>query len=199
MLGMCQASTCSHRDARNMVVSTEPSGCSCVCSHQTEKRQVGAQQDLAVTCASCETCPFFGSVESLAERMKKPLFECTVLMAQSIGVGCARVTSRCVFFCVCAACWCLVLWCVQSVECCVCVESACLYVFRVRVWWCEVCMLSLNTSPWVRGQTRHDHTHPPNHNTQTKHPIFQNFQEIGGSAQRKEKLLFVPPVPPTVT
>ena len=60
MLGrMChQASTSSHRDARGMVVSTELCSCTRVCTHQMEKRQVGAQQAFAITCATCETCQF---------------------------------------------------------------------------------------------------------------------------------------------
>ena len=65
-------------DAHGMAVSTERSSCTCVCMHQTEKRQVGAQQDLTVTCASCETCPFFGVAKSVVEHMKKQLFEFTV-------------------------------------------------------------------------------------------------------------------------
>ena len=133
-------------------------GCSCVCSHQTEKRQVGAQQDLALTCASCETCPFFGFVESVAEHMKKPLFECTVLMAQSIGVECAcDFTVRALVCVLRVGVWCCGVCRVLSA---VCVESACLYVFRVRVWWCEVCMLSLNTSP-VGTRTNTARPHPP--------------------------------------
>ena len=55
------------------------------CTHQKEKRQVGAQQDLAITCASYETCLFYAVVESVVEHMKKPLFECMVLTAQTIG------------------------------------------------------------------------------------------------------------------
>ena len=55
MLGrMChEASMYSHRDSRGLAVSTEPSSYICCCTHQTEKKQVGAKQDLAVTCASC--------------------------------------------------------------------------------------------------------------------------------------------------
>ena len=87
MLGwMChQASTYSHRDAHDTVVSTELGCCTCVSEHQTEKKQVGAQKNLAVMCASCETRPFCGVVESVVEHMKKPLFEFTVLVAQSMG------------------------------------------------------------------------------------------------------------------
>ena len=64
MIGrMChQASTYSHSCAHSVVVSTEQGGCTFFCTHQTEKRQVGAQQDLAATCTSCETCPFFGGI-----------------------------------------------------------------------------------------------------------------------------------------
>ena len=43
--------TYSHREAHGTVVSTELNCCSCFCTHQTEKRQVGPQQDLAATCA----------------------------------------------------------------------------------------------------------------------------------------------------
>ena len=70
----CSA-TNQHRDARRMVVSAELGSCTFVCTHQTEKRQVGAQKGSPITCASCETCPLFGLVESVVERMKKPLFE----------------------------------------------------------------------------------------------------------------------------
>ena len=75
--------SCKHVFApHGMGVSTELGCCSCVCTHQTEKRQVGTQQDLTVTCASCETCPFFGVVESVVEHMKKPLFEFSLDSAQ---------------------------------------------------------------------------------------------------------------------
>ena len=72
---------CMHCDVRRMIATTELSNCTCVWKHQTEKKQVGAQRDFAVTCASCETCPFVGVVKSTVERMTKPLFECTVLTA----------------------------------------------------------------------------------------------------------------------
>ena len=62
-----------------MVVSTELGSCTCVCTHKTVKRQVGAQQDVAVTCASCEV------LESAMEHMKKSLFECTVLIVYPLG------------------------------------------------------------------------------------------------------------------
>ena len=55
--------------------------CVDVCTHQTENKQVGSQQDSAVTCASCETCSLCRVVESVNEHMKKPLFDCTDLIA----------------------------------------------------------------------------------------------------------------------
>ena len=55
----------SHRDAHGVVVSMELDSCTCVCADQTKNMQVGAQQDLAVTCGSRETCAFFFGVESV--------------------------------------------------------------------------------------------------------------------------------------
>ena len=60
-------------------MSTEPK------SFCTARWRTG-QQDLAVTFASCETCPFCGDVEHVVGHMQKLLFECTVLIAQSIGL-----------------------------------------------------------------------------------------------------------------
>ena len=77
---MChQANTCSHRDARGMVVSTGPGNALAIVRTRWRKGKSARSK------TSHETCPFFGVVGSVVEHMKKPLFECTVLIAKSFG------------------------------------------------------------------------------------------------------------------